>query len=368
MYKTVRHGENSLQYTILPQTEEVLSNSGLKGKGRDYSPSIHLRRTRRKSTVKYVILVLFGIIVALALASVPLYVMNGALYARRNLQEHREGDDFISTASLITSGREIAKSKKKDLKILPASLSTFKSDVDTSIASTFSTPFTITSTLKYDKTTTSPWSMPGLRYWKSTTSSTPPPIAITSAHSEIPLLGAASSQYKVNTPSYNNFGSKKPWETDMLINPTKSPEKATIRNLFRHLAYTGSPPMPFQNVISTENSAPFHDVLITSKPPTIKNPVITSSYSSTTSMSFIDLKNDILSDDEEFKSSLKLDEVFSIQSQKPDYSSPNSESEDVIVSKTNDAAWYGARWPFVDTSSYFQWTVRCSVYILIILK
>ncbi|KAF9422931.1 hypothetical protein HW555_001474 [Spodoptera exigua] len=41
---------------------------------------------------------------------------------------------------------------------------------------------------------------------------------------------------------------------------------------------------------------------------------------------------------------------------KPDYAAAGLDSDEVTVAKAGDAGWYGARWPFVDTSSYFQWT------------
>lgn len=342
MYKTVRHGENSLQYTILPQTEEVLNNSGLKGKGRDYSPSIHVRRSRRRSTVKYVLMVLFGIIVALALAAVPLYVMNGPLYTRKNQQDSHE----INTNSPLTpTGREMLKSRKKELKITVDSLLAKETKPDTSTTITSSTTTTtVATTNPSDSPTTPPWTMPALRSWKSTTSSTTIQPIPTEDNEKIP---------PIETP---------PESIDMFYyiitdKPPVQSESITIRNVFQHYSRIPylQPEIPvklYKNVLD--------DVLITTKATTTPRP-ITTDLSSTENTKFKDLKDTLLSvdDDDEFKESLEVDEVFSLPPLKPDSAAP-SDSGEVTVSKAGDGTWYGARWPFVDTSSYFQWTV--SVY------
>lgn len=50
MYKTIRHGENSLQYTILPQTDEVKSSNGTERRRR----SCGSKRGQKKSLVAYI--------------------------------------------------------------------------------------------------------------------------------------------------------------------------------------------------------------------------------------------------------------------------------------------------------------------------
>lgn len=344
MYKTVRHGENSLQYTILPQTEEVLNNSGLKGKGRDYSPSIHVRRSRRRSTVKYVLMVLFGIIVALALAAVPLYVMNGPLYTRKN---HQDSHEIITNSPLTPTGREILKSRKKELKITVDNLLTTETKPETSTTTTTSstTTTTIATTISSDRPTTPPWTMPALRSWKS---STIQPIP-TEDNEKIPLIGTPSGSIRL----LDRYMSAKPWE-DIIIRPTVKQEPITIRNVFRHYSRKPflRPEIPVQ-----VNKKVSEDVLITTKATTTPRP-ITTEISTTENSKFKDLKDTLLSvdDDDEFKESLEVDEVFSLPPLKPDLAAP-SDSDEVTVSKAGDGAWYGARWPFVDTSSYFQWTV-----------
>ncbi|XP_028041881.1 uncharacterized protein LOC114251711 isoform X1 [Bombyx mandarina] len=344
MYKTVRHGENSLQYTILPQTEEVLNNSGLKGKGRDYSPSIHIRRSRRKSTVKYVFLVIFGVIIALGLAAVPLYILNGALYARRTQQEHR---DMVTISPNAPAGREMAKSRKKDLKVLPQVISTLmaKPELDTStIVSTTS------STGAGERATTPPWTMPALRSWKSSTSSSTV-LPVASAKHD-PTQPAATTSSDISM--LPNTISMKTWEKDIIIRPTITAEPFTLSNLVRDYTQTFKP----TEKQSTQSVKMFDDVLISTKTTLMRSPV-TSEFPATTEISSLDdLKDTMLSvdDDEEFKESLEVDEVFSLPPLKPGADPAASNSDEITVSKANEDNWYGARWPFVDPSSYFQWT------------
>lgn len=352
MYKTVRHGENSLQYTILPQTEEVLNNSGLKGKGRDYSPSIHVRRSRKRSTVKYVLLIIFGVVVALALASVPLYVMNGALYARRNQQDSHE---VITSPPLAPTGREIAKSRKKELKILPI-LSTLESKSDTNSSSTSSTvsPTTMSSTATSNRASPS-WTIPALRTWKGLSSSTTIKPLPTEGSEEIPLIGTPSGSIRL----LDNYMSMKPWEKDIIIRATVTPEPITLRNVFRYYSRSFVP----SDKAVTANTKVFDDVLITTKATTTRTPVTTEFTTSSDKSKFKELKDTILSvdDDDEFKESLEVDEVFSLPPAKPDAAAPGTDADEVTVAKAGDGGWYGARWPFVDTSSYFQWTVSTFV-------
>ncbi|CAG9583229.1 unnamed protein product [Danaus chrysippus] len=351
MYKTVRHGENSLQYTILPQTEEVLSNSGLKGKGRDYSPSIHVRRSRRKSALKYILLIIIGIIVALAFASVPLYVLNGALYARRL---HHEQHETITAAPLTPAGREMVKSRKKELKVA-AEVTTLKSRLESSTTTTTSSTVTSTPvpiTVASEKATTPPWTLPALRSWKFSSSSTTIKPIPTEDNNEIPFAGTPSGGVRL-LDHYMSM-SMKPWEKDIIIRATVTPDPLTIRNVFQYYTRTMN---PSEKTITT-NSKTFDDVLITTKPTTTHTAMTTESNEINEKTKMKDLKDAILSvdDDDEFKESLEVDEVFSLPPLKPETSAQATDSDEVTVSKATEPGWYGARWPFVDTSSYFQWT------------
>ncbi|CAG4945521.1 unnamed protein product [Parnassius apollo] len=335
MYKTVRHGENSLQYTILPQTEEVLNNSGLKGKGRDYSPSIHVRRTRRRSTLKYVLLIVFGLVVALALASVPLYIMNTALYARRNLPDLHE---VITTAPLTPAGREIVKSRKKELKILPELLSSTDPKLDSTTSRSTVTSTSVPATTVRNKAITPPWTMPALRSWRGFIPSTTLRPIPTEIIEQYPLVNTPSGSVRL----LDNYMSVKPWEKDIIIRPTLTPDPITIGNVFKYY----SRPFVTSDKTVTINSKLFDDVLITTRAPTTR-PLVTTQ--STTTLLSVD-------EDDEFKESLEVDEVFSLPPLKPESAVPISDSDEVTVSKAGGSGWYGARWPFVDTSSYFQWT------------
>ncbi|CAH0727043.1 unnamed protein product, partial [Brenthis ino] len=352
MYKTVRHGENSLQYTILPQTEEVLSNSGLKGKGRDYSPSIHVRRSRRKSALKYIILVVIGIVVALAFASVPLYVLNGALYARRMQHDQHE---LMTSAPLTPAGREIVKSRKKELMIAADTTTTLKSQIESSVAPSTTSSSTTTSlptTVISVRATTPPWTMPALRSWKFSSSSTTIQPLPTEDNEEIPLVGTPSGSVRL-LDHYMSV-SMKPWEKDIIIRPTITPEPITIRNVFKYYSRAFNP----LEKSATANSKLFEDVLITTKGSTTQTPITTDLAKTSETSLMKDLKDTLLSvdDEDEFKESLEVDEVFSLPPMKPDSAAPGNDFDEVTVSKATDSGWYGARWPFVDTSSYFQWT------------
>ncbi|XP_047508382.1 uncharacterized protein LOC125051844 [Pieris napi] len=341
MYKTVRHGENSLQYTILPQTEEVLNNSGLKGKGRDYSPSIHVRRSRRKSTLKYVLMVIFGTVVALALASVPLYVMNGAIFARRMQFDHHD----TTTPALTPGGREILRSRKKELKM--SAETTMKPQLD--IITTTTTPSTTTTpvpiTVTSEKITNPSWTMPALRSWKAASSTSLPQLP-TEDIERIPLIGTPSGSVRL----LDHYMSMRPWDKDIIIRPTVTSEPITIRDVFNYYSIHST------EKIVTDSPKVFEDVLITTKA-TIENIATTEAIANDLSK-FNDLKDTLLSvdTDEEAKETLEEDEVFSLPPLKPDIA-VDSDSDEVTVSKTTNG-WYGQKWPFVDSSTYFQWPVN----------
>lgn len=350
MYKTVRHGENSLQYTILPQTEEVLSNSGLKGKGRDYSPSIHVRHSRKRSTVKYILLVVFGIIVALALASVPLYVMNGALYTRRSQKEH---NDVIASSPLTPAGRDVVKSRKKELKTSPEIVSTLiaKLEISTSTTSPSTASTTVPTTVTSERATTPPWTIPALRSWKSSSSSTTLPPIPTEDNDKIPLIGTPSGSIRL----LDQYMSMKPWEKDNLLKATVTPESISLRNMYRYYPRSFVPSVK----TATDPATITEDVLVTTKATTPHSSVTTEFATTSENSRMSDFKDTLLSvdDDEEFKEALEVDEVFSLPPLKPEPAAPGGDTDEVTVAEASDSSWYGARWPFVDTSSYFQWTV-----------
>lgn len=338
MYKTVRHGENSLQYTILPQTEEVLNNSGVKGKGRDYSPSIHVRRSRRRSTAKCVLLVTFGIVVALMLAAIPICVMNGALYSSRSPLDHQE----TTSPPLTPTGREIVKSRKKELKLTPEIVSTLKSKLEAGTSTTTlptTESSTVASTTLKEVATTPSWAMPAFRAWRSSTSSATKRPAPTNSHEGLPQSGSSSD----TVPLIDHYMSLRPRPKDILVRPTLTPE--TVTTALRYVKQ--SPPA----------TAKIEDWLVTRKS-TTRPPVPTALTSESSKMK--DLKDAILSidDDDDFKQSLEVAEVFSLPPMKPESVGPrDADGDEVTVARAADARWYGARWPFVDTSSYFQWTV-----------
>uniref|UniRef100_A0A1B0CFG6 Uncharacterized protein n=1 Tax=Lutzomyia longipalpis TaxID=7200 RepID=A0A1B0CFG6_LUTLO len=72
MYKTLRHGENSLQYTILPQNDDYRSGTG-GGEGSRKRNSTTCRHNRKRSIVAYVGLFFVGAVIAGTLL-IPLMV------------------------------------------------------------------------------------------------------------------------------------------------------------------------------------------------------------------------------------------------------------------------------------------------------
>ncbi|VVC97482.1 unnamed protein product [Leptidea sinapis] len=343
MYKTVRHGENSLQYTILPQTEEVLNNSGMKGKGRDFSPSIHIIRSRKRRPMKYVLIAIFGMIIALALACVPLYVMDWDDCTRK---VHHE----ITTPALSPSGREFIRSRKKELKILPDLMTvqpmpekyiqTTTTPVQATISSSTSPP--LNSEINFNQ----PWIIPALRSWKAPVSSTSLP---TEKIAGISVISTASVN---GVRLLDHYMSMKSWDKDTIIRPTVTSEHVTFRAVFN---YYSNPPIPPEK--PTDKTS-FEDVLFTTKAPTTKLMASTDVTSTSEVNLFKDLKETLLSvdDDDEFKESLEVDEVFSLPSIKPNAEVPVSDSDEVTVSRTVVGS-KGLKWPF-DFSVLQTWSNR----------
>ncbi|CAH2243958.1 uncharacterized protein LOC120631698 [Pararge aegeria] len=346
MYKTVRHGENSLQYTILPQTEEVLSNSGLKGKGRDYSPSIHMRRANRKFALKFVLFIVVGLLVSIGFASIPVY---SVLYARRIQQNQHEA------MTLLASRQDVLISRKNELNNFPEESSTEKKSLESSVASLTSTTTTFKSnptTGNSEKGTTPPWNMPALRSWKFSSSSTTVQPIPTEDTAEIPLARKPSESVRL-LDHYMSM-SVKPWEKDTIIRATVTPQPVTVRNVFRHYSRAFNPSeKPVTSIPKL-----FEDVLITTKSTTTQTPMTTEIAQTSENSKLQDLKDTILSvdDDDEFKESLEVDEVFSLPPLKPDTAAPATDADEVTVSKATEGSWYGGRLPFLNTSQYFQWT------------
>lgn len=297
-----------------------------------------------------------SMVATLFLTLVPLYIIDA-----RNQQAQQE--ITMTPAPMASAAHEMVKSRKKELKMFPEVVLSLGQKFERSTPSTSpsTTLSTVPSIVTGDSATTPPWTMPALRSWKSSTSSTViPPIP--TDDNVIPLIGTASIK--------NNDASVK-WEKDIIIRATVTPEPITLRSIIRYYSRTQLPSE--KSVFATKG---FDDVLITTKATTTRTPVTTEFATTSENSKLRDLKDTILSvdDDDEFKESLEVDEVFSLPPLKPDYAAPGTDSDEVTVSKAGDAGWYGARWPFVDTSSYFQWTVCtallinvCNVYLPIYL-
>lgn len=344
MYKTVRHGENSLQYTILPQTEEVLNSYGVKGKGRDYSPSIHVRRSHRRSDLMYALYMIGSLATILVIIFLPYYVID--TYQQAHIIP-------INAAQFSPVMSHFTINRKKEQKMSPEVVLSLGQKYETKTTAT--TPV-VTTTLpppvSGDRVTLPPWTMPALRSWKSSTSTTVIPPIPTEAN-EVSFIESTSRSNRV--PSHDTTIK---WEKDIIIRATVTPEPITLRSILKY--YSRSRVPSEKSVVPTKV---FDDVLITTKPTTTRTPITTESATTSEQSKLRDLKDTMLSvdDDDDFKDSLEIDEVFSLPTLKPDYAAPGTDTDEVTVSKAGDGGWYGARWPFVDTSSYFQWTVRTAL-------
>lgn len=332
MYKTVRHGENSLQYTILPQTEEVLNNSGMKGKGRDYSPSIHVRRSPRRHSVKDYCIAMCTLLVLVITAITVVYVLGQKLLEP---WLHTDRRDIMSSVVLKyreLNGPEVSSS-------LASKLETTSTTYTTTYATTTVTVPTVSTTV--ERSTSPPWIMPALRSWKSSSTIQ----TIPTEGSDMPPEKSRSKELT----AVDNM-SIKPWEKDTIIRPTATPESITLNNIIKYYSRAFVPSE--KSIVATTKV--FDDVLITTK----NTPVTETTENSKLS----DLKDALLSvdDDDDFKESLEVDEVFSLPPLKPESESPYSDVDEVTMSKPA-VTWYGSRWPFVDTSSYFQWSVSIAM-------
>lgn len=345
MYKTVRHGENSLQYTILPQTEEVLNNSGLKGKGRDYSPSIHVRRTRRKFKWQLTLVMITGLIIALTLLCFSIYTFKPIYFER---WFGKNGQETVTFKSVLPTVMRENNSRKKELTMSSEIITTPNiryemSSTTTTFATTTMRAATVPTT--GEKSTTPPWLMPALRSWKSSSTIQTVPTE----GNEIPIAVKPNSKQNLKEKTNVDNMSIKPWEKDIIIRPTVTPESITLRNAIKHYSRSFVP-----SERPSVTATIFDDVLITTKGTTARV-----SDSTTEQSKLKDLKDAMLSvdDDDEFKESLEVDEVFSLPPLKPETGVVGSDSDEVTMFRVNSGGWYGARWPFVDTSSYYQWTV-----------
>ncbi|KOB76658.1 Uncharacterized protein OBRU01_05443 [Operophtera brumata] len=299
MYKTVRHGENSLQYTILPQTEEVLNNSGMKGKGRDYSPSIHVRRSPRRHSVKDYCIALCTLLVLVITAITVVYVLGQKLFEPW-LQTDRK--DIMSSVVLKYRGLDASEVSS------PASkLETISTISTTTYATTTVTVPTVSTTV--ERSTSPPWIMPALRSWKSSSTIQTIPTEGSDIPSEKPRSKELTAEDNMSI---------KPWEKDTIIRPTATPESITLNNVIKY-----SRAFPPEKPVVTKV---FDDVLITTK----NTPVETTENSKLN-----DLKDALLSvdDDDDFKESLEVDEVFSLPPMKPESGGSYSDVDEVTMSK-----------------------------------
>lgn len=399
MYKTVRQGENSLQYTILPQAEEVLCSSGGKGKGRDYSPSSsQARRVSKRLVIYYLAVFLFGLFLVFGVVFVVV-IQTGIFPVDlpAQLAKTKHTTWLGQSSRLIAVDlAEKSQSRKKDLtpdvkSITKSSNSTQESttiqniatqtpsynatatpdvninttsaDITTPAASTVSnasTPSPQSSTAKLE------WIMPALKRLQS---STLPSIPSTEKYHVTTLKDSdtMSSFFPTHQRESNNdlmLGHDQIGWTDYDdvddedYDVTKPATTATANTKKAPLIINKSLPAKSkstkQTIVNTTPSAPIvYSTVNTanSTSPAEENDTINKKmfgkYKNKTK--FMETKESILDDDDEDYNKEPL-------ADEDDVSVQGTGSDDVKMSQTK-SSWVQTRWPFVDPSSYFQWTV-----------
>lgn len=397
MYKTVRQGENSLQYTILPQAEEVLCSSGGKGKGRDYSPSSSQRGVSKRLVIYYLAVFLFGLFLVFGVVFVVV-IQTGVfpLDLPVQLAKTKHTTWLGQSSRLIAADlADKSQSRKKDLtpdvkSITKTSNNTQESttieyiatqtpyynstatpdvninntSVDVTTHATFtvsnaSTPSPQSSTAKLE------WIMPALKRLQS---STLPPIPSTEK-SDVTTVkdpDTMSSLFPSHQRESNNdlmLGHDQIGWTDYDdiddedYDVTKPATTATANTKKAPLIINKFLPAKSkstkQTIVNTTPSAPIVYTTVNTvnrTSPAEENDTINKKmfgkYKNKTK--FMETKENILDDDDEDynKETLADEDDVSVQ---------GTGSDDVKMSQTK-SSWL-QRWPFVDASSYFQWSV-----------
>uniref|UniRef100_A0A6B2E7S3 Uncharacterized protein n=1 Tax=Phlebotomus kandelakii TaxID=1109342 RepID=A0A6B2E7S3_9DIPT len=156
MYKTVRHGENSLQYTILPQNDDYRGGAGGGEGGRKRSRTC--RHNRKKSIVAYVGLFFVCAVIAGTLL-IPLMVTSDLMpspaswfYRAQKAREMRNPVSVKYQVDKTSSTADIAPPKTREQKTSPAwsdmlNITEFEKlyDESNALAAVKSTPNTATS-------------------------------------------------------------------------------------------------------------------------------------------------------------------------------------------------------------------------------
>lgn len=368
MYKTVRQGENSLQYTILPQTEEVLSNSGIKGKGRDYSPSTHVRRISRKLMVYYMAIIFFGLLLvfgtllfALILSGiVPIDLPNHI-----NSVKH-EKLTAKSTTPCSTVQPDKSPTRKKELAHdmkLSQETSTHKSLSITLNKTTVQqnenntvipvetvlivTPPPTTIAPNQTVTTEQAWIMPALKRLQLSTTPTPTPNTDVVKLSTLKTIEKLSSPYAHQRESNNDLmlgHDQIKWpdyegDDDEDYDMTKTPMTTS----------TSTTNQSTSTVVSVVSANVTDAIKIVQNKTVAENDSKDKNKSKMDTVKYMEMKEHILDDDDEDYKEPLADE---------DDVSEQTGNDDVKMSQTK-SSWLQTRWPFVDPSSYFQWTVSC---------
>lgn len=378
MYKTVRQGENSLQYTILPQTEEVLTNSGVKGKGRDYSPSSHARRINRKLMIYYMAIIFFGLLLAfgtllfalILCGIVPIDLPNHTSSAKEEQMAIKAAPppSTVQPDSSPTRKKELA----HDLKITQET-STHKINSavpnatvrDNEISSTVSTEnvSTVASTatnLNQTSITERAWIMPALKRLQSSSTTTPSPV------SDIAKFSTTKFYQKLSSP----YTHQRESNTDLMLNHDQL-KWSQYDDEDYDLTKTSTAPTTQQIILSTTVKSVLNNTNTTI------SSVQVNETSTVSSVKFIE--NKFISElDPKAKNKSKMDAVKYMEMKEhildddddDDYKEPLADEDDVSEQPRNDdvkmsqakSSWLQTRWPFVDPSSYFQWTVGLIIF------
>lgn len=331
MYKTVRQGENSLQYTILPQSEEVFTNSGLKGKGRDYSPSNQpSRRTHRRLNAIHFTFLFFSSLLTVAVALVILKHFGvTSNFLPRSIAERIRAFKILNQTETLSD-------------ITTSSTSSLLSSTTTSPSSTTSTISSMVTNFKttesesnlsiLGQSTVKPKDETQAEFIKTTV----PPRRESNndlmlGHGQINWTDYQDEDdddddYDINKSITNPSDSKKSYmtKTSSQINVP------TVASVFKN-RYDTSPTSTTIKIIKSKETSKDRE-----KNKTVK---------------FSEAKENILDDNDEDFKEFNNDPVEEV---------PEPRRDDIKMSQTK-SSWLQNKWPFVDPSSYFQWTV--SIFI-----
>lgn len=334
MYKTIRHGENSLQYTILPQHE-----NGIDGK------QLITRRRRKRDLITYIIVFFITLIIGGALTISlrllfhnPRWLENGnrmtmhmkerlyeAFYGKNYAEVQQQQNRTLNDIKIASLNAQTSIDKNWSNDEISTGSETKKSQFSTETFPTQSTPLILL------------------------TSSTP--ITITTTTAAITSTSATNLK-----PEATDLASA--WKS--VIKTEKYAYDRQNENKMLH--YTSNPiPSKFDDLYKIRrnyNDAQVSDVQRDDshnsqivRPMKMEEPYSSSSTSWSSSLSVITTTSTITPSPtlrDSLTSTTGKTKIAYVNRTKQNFYAQNG---------SNKKPWIKSYWPFVDSSTYFQWTV-----------